>query len=73
MELEGRKELVDTGKSSRNWSVPPVSLRLSVLNMFNVLLLLAVAKPEAHFQGFLGILECQNGPPWAQNWLKTLA
>ena len=22
MELEGRKELVDTGKSSRTWSVP---------------------------------------------------
>ena len=27
MELEGRKELVDTGKSSRTWSVPTVSLR----------------------------------------------
>ena len=34
MELEGRKELVDTGKSSRRWSVPTVSLRLSVLNVF---------------------------------------
>ena len=39
MELEGRKELVDTGKSSRTWSVPTVSLRLAVLNVF---------------QGFLG-------------------
>ena len=37
-----------------------------------VLLLLAAAKPKAHFQGFLGILEGQNGPPWAQNGLKTL-
>ena len=34
MELEGRKELVDTGKSSRTWSVPTVSLRLAVLNGF---------------------------------------
>ena len=34
MELEGGKELVDTGKSSRTWSVPTVSLRLAVLNVF---------------------------------------
>ena len=34
MELEGRKELVDTGKSSRTWSVPTVSLGLAVLNVF---------------------------------------
>ena len=34
MELEGRKELVETGKSSRTWSVPTVSLRLAVLNVF---------------------------------------
>ena len=34
MELEGRKELVDTGKSSRTRSVPTVSLRLAVLNVF---------------------------------------
>ena len=34
MDLEGRKELVDTGKSSRTWSVPTVSLRLAVLNVF---------------------------------------
>ena len=34
MELEGRKELVDTGKSSGTWSVPTVSLRLAVLNVF---------------------------------------
>ena len=33
MELEGRKELVDTGKSSGTWSVPTVSLRLAVLNV----------------------------------------
>ena len=34
MELEGRKELVDTGKSSRTCSVPTVSLLLAVLNVF---------------------------------------
>ena len=34
MELEGRKELVDTEKSSGTWSVPTVSLRLAVLNVF---------------------------------------
>ena len=34
MELEGRKGLVDTGKSSRMWSVPTVCLRLAVLNVF---------------------------------------
>ena len=34
MELEGRKGLVDTGKSSGTWSVPTVSLRLAVLNVF---------------------------------------
>ena len=34
MEVEGRKELVDTGKSSRTWNVPTVSLCLVVLNAF---------------------------------------
>ena len=34
MELEGRKELVDTGKSSRTWSVPTVSLRSAISNVF---------------------------------------
>ena len=34
MELEGRKELIDTGKSSRRWSVPTVSLGLAALNVF---------------------------------------
>ena len=34
MELEGRKELVDTGKSSRMCIVPTVSPRLAVLNVF---------------------------------------
>ena len=34
MELEGHKELVDTGKSRRAWSVPTVSLCLAILNVF---------------------------------------
>ena len=34
MELEGRKELVDTGKSSRTCNVSTVSLRLAVSNVF---------------------------------------
>ena len=34
MELEGRKEFVDTGMSSHTCSVPTVSLRLAVLNVF---------------------------------------
>ena len=34
MELQGRKELVDRGKSSRTWNVTSVSLRLAVLNVF---------------------------------------
>ena len=33
MELEGRNELVDTGKSRKSWSVPTVPLRLAVLNV----------------------------------------
>ena len=34
MELDGRKELVDMGESSRTWGVPTVSLRLAILNVF---------------------------------------
>ena len=34
MELEGRKELVDTGKLSHTCSIPTVSLGLAVLNVF---------------------------------------
>ena len=34
MQLEGRKELIDTRKSSRTCSVPTISLCLAVLNVF---------------------------------------
>ena len=51
MELEGRKELFDTGKSSRMWSVPTISLRLAVLNGFQGFFgpKMAVLGPKLHF------------------------
>ena len=51
MELEGRKELVDMGKSSRTWSVPTVSLGLAVLNVFQGFLSpkMAVFGPKLQF------------------------
>ena len=51
MELEGHKELVDMGKSSRTWSVPTVSLRLAVLNVFQGFLSpkMAVFGPKLQF------------------------
>ena len=51
MELEGRKELVDTGKSSRMCSVPTASLRLAVLNVFQGFFgpKMAVFGPELQF------------------------
>ena len=47
MELEGRKGLVGTGKSSRTCSVPTVSFGLAVLNVF---------------QGFFGPKKAVFGP-----------
>ena len=47
MDLEGRKELVDTGKSRRTWIVATVSLHLAVLN---------------GFQGFFGPKMAAFGP-----------
>ena len=51
MELEGRKEPVDTGKSSRTWSVPTLSLCLAVLNVFEGFFgpKMAVFGPKLHF------------------------
>ena len=51
MESEGRKELVDMGKSSRTSSVPTVSLRLAVLNVFQGFLSpkMAVFGPKLQF------------------------
>ena len=66
MELEGRKEVVDTRKSSRTWSVTTVSLRLAVLNVFR-----GVFGPKMAFFGpklqFLkltsAICESRSRPP----------
>ena len=51
MELEGRKELVDTGKSSRTCSVPTVSLRLAFWNVLQVFFgpKMAVFGPKLQF------------------------
>ena len=51
MELEGCKELVDMGKSSRTWSVPTVSLCLAVFNVFQGFLSpkMAVFGPKLQF------------------------
>ena len=51
MELQGRKGLVDTGKSSRTWCVPTASLRLAVLNVFQGFFgpKMAVFRPKLQF------------------------
>ena len=51
MELEGRKELVDTGKSSRMWSVPTVSLHFAFVNVFQGFFgpKMAVFRPKLQF------------------------
>ena len=51
MELEGCKDLIDMGKSSRTCSVPIVSLRLAVLNAFRGFFgrEMAVLGPELQF------------------------
>ena len=51
MQLEGRKELVVTGKSTRTWRVPTVSLRLAILNVFQCLFgpKMAVFGPKLQF------------------------
>ena len=51
MELEGRKELVDTGKSSRRCSVPTVSLRMAVLSVLRGFfgLKMAIFGPKVQF------------------------
>ena len=74
MELEGRKELADTGKSSRTWSVPTVSLRLAVLNVFQGFF---GPKKMARFGLKLQVLklrsatcESRSRPPPLRVWLK---
>ena len=66
MELEGRKELVDTGKSSRTWNVPTVSLRWAILNVFQGFFgpKMAVFGPKLQFLKLRSaICESRSGPP----------
>ena len=69
MELEGRKELVDTGKSSRTCSAPTVSLRLAVLNVFQGFLgpKMAVFGPKLQFLKLRSATceSCSRSPPWS--------
>ena len=66
MEVEGRKELVDTGKSRHTWSVPTVSLRLAVLNVFHSFFgpKMAVFGPKLQFLKLRSaICESRSRPP----------
>ena len=66
MELEGRKELLDTGKSSRTWIVPTVSLPLAVLNVFQGFFgsKMAVFGPKLQFLKLRSATcECRSRPP----------
>ena len=73
MVLEGGKELVDTGKSSRTWSVPTVSLRLAVLNVFQGFFgpKMAVFGPKLQFLKLRSATcESRSRPPPLSFWLK---
>ena len=65
MEQEGRKKLVDTGKSSRTWSVPTVSLRLAVLNVLQGFFgpKMAVFGPKLQFLKLRSATCDHNRPP----------
>ena len=73
MELEGRKELVDTEKSSRTCSVPAVSLRLAILNVFQGFFSpkLAIFGPKLQFLKLRSATwESRSRPPPLSFWLK---
>ena len=72
MELEGRKELVDMGKSSRTWSVPTLSLCLAVLNGFWGCFgpKMAVFGPKLQFLKLRSATcECRSRPLPSSFWL----
>ena len=73
MELEGRKELVDTGKSSGTWGVPTVSFRLAVLNVFQGIFgpKMAVFGPKLQVLKLRSATcESRSRPPLLSFWLK---
>ena len=67
MELEGRKEPVDTGKSRRTCSVPTVSLCLAVLSRFQVFFgpKMAIFGPKLQFLKLRSATceSCSRPPP----------
>ena len=69
MELEGRKELIDTGKSSRTCGVPTVSLRLAVLNVFRGFFgpKMAAFGPKVHF------LKLRSATCESRSWPPSLS
>ena len=69
MELEGRKELVDTGKSSRMCNVPTVSLRLAVLNVFHCFL----SPKMAVFGPKLQVLKLRPATCESRSWPPPLS
>ena len=69
MELEGRKELVDTEKSSRTWSVPTVALRLAVLNVFQGFF----GPKMAVFGPKLQLLKLRSATCESRSWLPPLS
>ena len=73
MVLEGRKELVDTGKSSGTCSVPTVSLCLAVLNVFQGFFgpKMAVFGPTLQFLKLRSATcDTHSRPPPLSFWLK---
>ena len=73
MELEGRKELVDTGKSSHTCGVPTVSLHLAVLNVFQGFFgpKMGVLGPELQFLKLRSATcESRSRPPPLSSLLK---
>ena len=73
MELEGRKELIDTGELSCTWSVPTVSLRLAVLSVFQGFFgpKMAVFGPKLQFlKRRSATREFRSRPPWLSFLLK---
>ena len=69
MESEGRKELVDTGKSSGTWSVPTVSLGLAVLNVFQGIF----GRKMAVFGPKLQILKLRSATCESRSWPPPLS
>ena len=73
MELEGRKWLVDTRKSSRTWGAPTLSLSLAVLNGFYGSFgpKMAVFGPKLQFLKLRSATcDTHSRPPPLSFWLK---